>query len=57
MKKGMKLKDWVFAPPMDGRNITTARVFLILGFVFGIIEGICGTMLFLLFTNLTTLCI
>ena len=43
--KGMRFKEWVKVP-MDKQNVTTARVFLILGYILGTLSGLCLMALF-----------
>jgi len=39
-EKGQKIKDWLESGKLDERNITTARVFLVVGVILGFLIGI-----------------
>ena len=44
---GMPLVEWI-PKRLDEEGITTARVFLVVGFILGILFGACGTLLTLI---------
>ena len=50
--KGQKISEWLENPPMDEEDITTARVYLILGALLGFLAGSMVLILeYLILTN------